>query len=133
VDLAAGVAHARGEALLGLGVSLGVDNDDLPVAGRGDAVGQAVERDGLAGPWRADHERCALQSRQRHQDAALAVREDVVVGDVVAEVEGRVDPLARFAHAQRLARLALGLAAGALMNSPVAIARNARYRVRSAS
>jgi len=105
------------------GSPLGVDDDDLPVARRGDAVGEAVERDGLAGPWRADHERRALQSRQRHEDASFAVWEDVVVRDVVTEVEGRVDLLARFVHSKCLARFALGLAAGALGVVLVALAQ----------
>ena len=51
------------------------------------------------------------------------MREHVVVGDVVAEVEGRVDHLARLAHAQRLGGVVLGLGAGALGALHVALAQ----------
>ena len=62
VDVASGVAHARREVALRVGVALGVDDDDLPVAGRRNAVGDAVERHGLARARSAHHDRRALQA-----------------------------------------------------------------------
>jgi len=104
-------------------VPFGVDDDDLPVARRRDAVGDAVQRDRLARPGRADHERRPLQPRQRHEDAVAAVWQDAVHRDVASEFEGQVDRLRSPTRAERLVRPALGCHTSAFGATLVALAQ----------
>jgi hypothetical protein len=100
---ASGAAHRLRERVLGGGVALGVDDDDLPVARARNAVGEAAEGDGLAGAGSADDEHRAPQSRERHQDVPALAGEHVASSNVLAELEDGLG--ARLlAHAELAAR-----------------------------
>jgi hypothetical protein len=117
---APGVAHALRERRLGGRVALRVDDDDLPVARRRDAVCEAAEGDGLAGAGGADHQQRPAKARERHQHPAAPDLQELVAGDVAAKLERALARRAR-GDSGGAAGFALGALAGALGAALVAL------------